>query len=149
MLNTINNFFKELSSSKYFIGIAMIFLNLASRFFELRLSPGQENFIKSIGREALIFTIAFMGTRDIVTSFILTAVFIILANFVFNEESKFCILPEKYKKMSKAMDINKDGLVSQSEIENAINILEKAKRQENLSNQINMMNSIEHNNMEF
>lgn len=149
MLNTINNFFKELSSSKYFVGVAMIFLNLASRFFELRLSPGQENFIKSIGREVLIFTIAFMGTRDIVTSFILTAVFIILANFVFNEESKFCILPEKYKKMSKAMDINKDGLVSQSEIENAINILEKAKRQENLSNQINMMNSIEHNNMEF
>ena len=46
MLNTINNFFKELSSSKYFVGIAMIFLNLASRFFELRLSPGQENFIK-------------------------------------------------------------------------------------------------------
>lgn len=149
MINTINNYLKELSSNKYFIGIAMIFLNLISRFFELRLSPGQENFIKSIGREVLIFTIAFMGTRDIVTSFILTGIFIILANFVFNEESKFCLLPEKYKKMSKAIDINKDGLVSQSEIENAIKILEKAKRQENLSNQINMMNSLEHNNMDF
>jgi len=145
MFDTINNYLKELSSSKYFIGLAMIFLNLASRFFELRLSPGQEHFIKSISREALIFTIAFMGTRDIVTSFILTGIFIILANFVFNEDSKYCVLPEKYKQMSKVLDINKDNLVSQTEINDAISILEKAKRQDTLNNQMNMIGSLEHN----
>ena len=148
MFDTINHYLRELSSSKYFIGLAMIFLNLASRFFELRLSPGQEHFIKSIGREVLIFTIAFMGTRDIVTSFILTGIFILLANFVFNEESKYCVLPEKYKQMSKALDINNDGVVSQTEIENAINVLQKAKRQDNLNNQMSMMGSLEHNNTE-
>lgn len=149
MFETINNYLKELSSSKYFIGLAMIFLNLISRFFELRLSPGQEHFIKSIGREALIFTIAFMGTRDIVTSFILTGIFIILANFVFNEESKFCILPEKYKQMSKVIDTNKDGIISQSEIDNAIGVLQKAKRQENLNDKMNMMNSLQHSSMQI
>jgi hypothetical protein len=146
MFDTINHYLRELSNSKYFIGLAMIFLNIASRFFELRLSPGQEHFIKKIGREALIFTMAFMGTRDIVTSIILTGIFIILANFVFNEDSKYCVLPEKYKQMSKAIDINNDGLVSQSEIDNAIILLEKAKRQDSLNNQMSMMGSLEHNN---
>ena len=38
--------------------------------------------IKNIAREVLIFTIAFMGSRDIVVALGLTAVFIILSNFV-------------------------------------------------------------------
>ena len=48
--------------------------------------------------------------------------------------------------MSKAIDINNDGLVSQSEIDNAIILLEKAKRQDSLNNQMSMMGSLEHNN---
>ena len=149
IINNINIFLKELSNNKFFIGIAMIFLNLISRFVELRLSKGQEMFIQNIGREVLIFAIAFMGTRDIITAFILTAVFVILANFVFNEDSKLCVLPEKYKKLSKVLDKNNDNIISQKEINDAINILEKAKKQDNLNNQMNMMNSLENNNIDL
>lgn len=127
--NNIYDYLNSLSTSKLFIGIMMIFMNLGSRFIELKLTKGQEMIIKNIAREVLIFTIAFMGSRDIVIALILTAVFIILSNFVFNENSRFCILPQKYKKIDKLMDLDGDGKVSEEELEKAYEVLKKAKDQ--------------------
>ena len=139
MLNIIamgNHFLQNLSNNKYFIGLAMIFLNLGSRYVEVYLSSGQEKFVKSIAREALIFTMAFIGTRDITASLILTGAFIILANYVFNEESKFCVIPKYWsKKMKQAIDTDGDGQLSDEEIEHAIHILQKAKQDRINSNQ--------------
>jgi len=132
-----------IGSHKMFIGISMILLNLISRFVELRLSKGQEMFLRNVGREILIFIVAFMGTRDIVIALILTGIFIVLANYVFNEESKFCILPKKLKQLSNVLDKNNDGVVSQKEIEDAVKLLDKAKKQDQLHNQMNMMNSLD------
>jgi len=70
-----------------------------------------------------------MGTRDIYTSLMLTAIFTILSDHLFNEESKYCIMPENYRVLNKMMDTNNDGVVSQEELSSAINILEKAKRE--------------------
>ena len=141
----INNFLQNLSNNKYFIGLAMIFLNLGSRYVEVNLSSGQEMFVKSIAREVLIFTMAFIGTRDIVASLILTGSFIILANYVFNEDSNFCMLPEKYKNIEKVLDRDGDNQISQEEINRAVQILEKAKKQEDLNAHLTMINSMENN----
>ena len=73
---------------------------------------------------------------------VITAVFIILSNFVFNENCKYNILPEKYKKVVNAMDFNEDGKVSQDEIDRAQQILEKAKQQDELNNKISMLSNI-------
>ena len=97
---------------------------------------------KNIAREVLIFTIAFMGSRDLIIAFIITAVFIILSNFVFNENSKYCVLPEKYKKLKDIMDTDGDGVVSQEELDKAYQILKRAKDQEQLNNKISMLNNI-------
>lgn len=132
-----------IGSHKMFIGVAMILLNLISRYVELRLSKGQEMFLRNVGREILIFVVAFMGTRDIVIALILTGIFIILANYVFNEESKFCILPKNLKNLSSALDKNNDGVVSQKEVEDALKLLDKAKKQDKLHNQMNMINSLD------
>jgi hypothetical protein len=148
MINIIDmstHFLQNLSNNKYFIGLAMIFLNLGSRYVEVNLSSGQEMFIKSIAREVLIFTMAFIGTRDIVASLILTGSFIILANFVFNEESNFCMLPEKYKNIEKSLDLNGDNQISQEEINKAVKILEQAKKQEDINAHLSMINSMENN----
>ena len=60
----------------------MILLNIGSRFVEIKFSDSMEAFIKyNIAREVIIFTIAWMGTRDIIVSIILTACFVILAEF--------------------------------------------------------------------
>tara|TARA_B110000014_G_C20082414_1_gene565776 strand:+ start:988 stop:1479 length:492 start_codon:yes stop_codon:yes gene_type:complete len=124
------DFLNNLSTSKLFLGIMMIFMNLGSRYIEIKLTKGQEMIIKNIAREVLIFTIAFMGSRDIVIALGLTAVFIILSNFIFNENSKYCLLPKKYKKLENVIDTDGDGEISKEELEKAYKILEKAKIQE-------------------
>ena len=121
ILNTLN-------SSKYFTGIMMILLNIGSRFVEIRLSDSMESFIKyNVARELLIFTIAWMGTRDIVVALVLTASFMVLSEFLLNHKSNYCILPEKYRYLD--LDKNKDGRISDGEINKAIETLEKARRQ--------------------
>ena len=139
---SINNFFNNISSNKLFLGLMMIFMNLGSRYIEIKLTKGQEMLIKNIAREVLIFTIAFMGSRDIFISLTITAVFIILSNFVFNENSKYCILPDKYKKLTNVIDIDGDGKVSQEELERAHDILKRAGEQEQLHNKMTMLNNI-------
>lgn len=137
-----NEFFNNISTSKLFLGLMMIFMNLGSRYIEIKLTKGQEMILKNIAREVLIFTIAFMGSRDIFIALIITAVFIILSNFVFNENSKYCILPHKYKKLANVMDTDGDGKVSQQELDKAYDILKRAGEQEQLHNKINMLNNI-------
>ena len=92
-------FMKDMGTNKLLLGVFMIFINIGSRYIELRLTKGQEMILKNIAREVLIFTIAFIHTKDLILSFIITGIFIILANFVFNEKSKYCILPDKYKNL--------------------------------------------------
>ena len=140
--NNIYDYLNSLSTSKLFIGIMMIFMNLGSRYIEIKLTKGQEMILKNIAREVLIFTIAFMGSRDIFIALIITAVFIILSNFVFNENSNFCVLPLKYKKLANVMDTDGDGKVSQEELDKAYDILKRAGEQEQLHNKITMLNNI-------
>ena len=72
------NLISSLNSSKYFTGVVMIMLNIGSRFVEIKLSDSMEQYIKyNIAREVLIFSMAWMGTRDIIVALILTAVFVI------------------------------------------------------------------------
>jgi uncharacterized membrane protein (DUF485 family) len=133
-----NNFLKKydpikilqnISTSKILLGVFMIFMNIGSRYIELKLTNGQEMILKNIAREVLIFTISFIATKDLIISFIITGVFIILANFVFNEKSKYNILPEKYKKLASIIDTNKDKIISDDEINKAYDILNKARGQ--------------------
>jgi hypothetical protein len=72
---------------------------------------------------------AWMGTRDIYTALGLTAVFTILSDYLFNEESNLCIVPPNYRVLHKLIDINEDGNVTEIELSAAIAVLEKAKRE--------------------
>lgn len=108
----------------------MLTLNIGSRYVQLNLSPSAESYLKyAITKEFLIFTIAWMGTRNIYIALTLTAAFIILSDYVFNDKSIFCMLPEKFKKMQSSIDLNDDKIISELEIKNAMEILEKAKKQ--------------------
>jgi len=118
-----------LNNSKYFAGLSMIMLNLGSRFITIEFSETQKAFFQNkLFRQVLIFSIAWMGTRDIYTGLILTAVFTILADHLLNEDSKLCILPVHMKILKKNIDINNDGKLSDEEINRAINILKKSKK---------------------
>ena len=143
----LNNFVKDIGTNKLLLGIFMIFMNIGSRYIELKLTKGQEMIIKNIGREVLIFTIAFINTKDLIVSFIITGIFIILANFVFNEKSKYNILPEKYKKLAQLIDTNKDNIISENEINKAYDTLKKARGQIDDYHKIKTIESF--NNMNY
>ena len=87
-----------LNDNKFFAGIIMLTMNIGSKYVSIELSKTQENYIKySLGRQILVFAILWVGTKDIFTSLVLTAIFILLADYLFNENSKFCVIPNKYK----------------------------------------------------
>lgn len=124
--------FENLNNSKYFTGIMLILVNLGSKYVSIELSKTQEAYFKyTIGRQILLFSILWVGTRDIIISLILTAVFVILANYLLNENSKYCIIPHKYKEINDLLDTNGDGVISEQEIDNALHILKQAKKQKN------------------
>jgi hypothetical protein len=125
-----------LNNSKFFAGIIMILLNVGSKFISIQFSRSTEEYLKmNITKQILVFSMAWMGTRDIYTALILTAVFTILSDHLFNEESPYCIVPKKFRVLTKIIDTNSDGVVSDNEISNAIAILEKAKKNKNKDEQ--------------
>ena len=130
MIYKIHEWISSLNTNMFFAGIMMLTLNIGSRYVQLNLSPSAESYLKyAITKEFLIFTIAWMGTRNIYIALTLTAAFIILSDYVFNDKSKFCMLPEKFKKLQSSIDLNDDKIISELEIKNAMEILEKAKKQ--------------------
>jgi len=131
MFKSINESVNSLNSNMFFAGIMMLTLNIGSRYVQLNLSPSAESYLKyAITKEFLVFTIAWMGTRNIYVALTLTAAFVILADYGFNDKSNFCILPEKFKKLQNSIDTNNDKIISELEIKNAMEILEKAKKQQ-------------------
>ena len=118
-----------LNNSKFFAGVVMIMLNIGSKFVTIQLSKSAEEYIKyTLSRQMLIFAMAWMGTRDIYTALGLTAVFVILSDHIFNEESAMCIIPHENRILHTLVDENEDGKISDIEINNAISILEKSKK---------------------
>jgi len=125
-----------LNSSKFFAGIVMIMLNVGSKFITIQFSKSTEEYLKySISKQILVFAMAWMGTRDIYTALALTAIFVVLSDHLFNEESHLCVVPHKYRVLSKLRDTSCDGKVREDEYNNAIAILEKAKKEKNLKAQ--------------
>jgi len=133
-----------LNSSKFFAGIVMIMLNVGSKFISIQFSKSTEEYLKySISKQLLVFAMAWMGTRDIYTALALTAIFVVLSDHLFNEESHLCVVPHEYrvlnKDVDKLMDTNNDGKVSDAEYNQALAVLEKAKKEKQLQAQKDAM----------
>jgi len=129
-ISYLNHRVMYLNNSKFFAGVIMILLNVGSKFIQIQFSKSTEEYMKwSVSKQLLVFAMAWMGTRDIYTALGLTAVFTILSEFLFNEESQLCIVPHKYRVLDKLIDTNDDGNVTEPELAAAIAVLEKAKRE--------------------
>jgi hypothetical protein len=123
------NYLRHVNESKFVIGIAMILLNIGSKYVDFKFSKTQEQMLRNnIAREILIFAIVFMGTRDIRYAILLTAAFIILSEYVFNEKSKYCCFPKHMKKIKTVVDVKNDDYVSQEEEQKALDTLKRAER---------------------
>lgn len=129
-VSNVNRHILYLNNSKFFAGVVMILLNVGSKFIQIQFSKSTEEYMKySVSKQLLVFSMAWMGTRDIYTALGLTAVFTILSDYLFNEECSLCIVPHKYRVLHKLLDVNEDGNVTEPEIAAAIAVLEKSKRE--------------------
>jgi hypothetical protein len=124
----MNNKIMEINQSKIFAGLMIIVLNVASKYVNLKLSKTVESYLKhSFSRDILVFAICWMGTRDIYIALTIMFVFIILMDFVLNEDSTFCCLPETFTDYHVSLlDASKNSLTPE-EIKHAEEVLEKAK----------------------
>lgn len=128
-LSYINHHVMYLNNSKFFAGVIMILLNIGSKFITIQFSKSSEEYLKyTITKQLLVFAMAWMGTRDIYVALGLTAVFTILSDYLFNEQSSLCIVPHKYRILHKLVDTNEDDVITETEIATAIAVLDKAKR---------------------
>lgn len=134
MISNVKQFLDIVTNDKIIIGLCIIFLNIASRYIDLKLTKNQELILKNMGKEVLVFFIAFIGTRDILISLVLTLIYWILSSWLFHEDSKFCILPENLKKLHKVIDTDNNNKISKEELDKAYDILEKAKNKNNVDN---------------
>ena len=138
IISFLHDHVMHLNNSKFFAGIVMILLNVGSKFISIQFSKSTEEYLKlSVSKQILVFSMAWMGTRDIYTALGLTAIFVVLSDHLFNEDSEYCIVPHKYRILHTLIDENMDGVVSEAEINSAVSVLEKAKRDKQKKQQVN------------
>ncbi len=140
MLKFISKIVHNINNSKLFAGLVMIMLNIGSKYITIKLSKSQEEYLRnSVARQLLIFSIVWMGTRDIILSIILTGSFVILTNHLFNEESAYCVIPTYFKNYAHLLDKNQDDYISKDEIKKAMKIVQKAQKQKRKQSHLRML----------
>ena len=116
---------EHVNNSKIFAGLMIIILNIASKFVSFKFSRSIEMYLKhTFSKQLLVFAIAWMGTRDIYMALLITIVFIICMDYIFNEDSMFCCLPESFTNYHLELD-----KVTDDDIKKAKEVLAKADEQ--------------------
>ena len=97
--------FENVNDNKYFIGFMMILVNIGSRFIIGELSDSQKKLINDkMLRRLFIFGVFFMATRDIISSLVLTIMFVLLVSELFNEDSEISLFPKEEDNGSEKKD---------------------------------------------
>jgi len=129
VFSILHNHVMTINNSKLFAGLMIIVLNIASRFVTIKLSKTMESYLKyTFSRDILVFAISWMGTRDIYIAFGITIVFMILVDYILNEQSAFCCLPSNFTDYHVSL-INDDNTITPDQIKSAEETIEKAKKQ--------------------
>ena len=133
ILTYLHENIKRINDSKIFAGLMIITLNIVSRFVTINLSKSMEAYLKyTFSKYILVFTIAWMGSRDIYIASTVMFVYIIVVDYLLNDDSVFCVLPEEFKDYHTGLLENdgKNENVSEEDIKKAEKILERAKNQD-------------------
>ena len=92
LFSYLNDHINRVNDSKIFAGLMIITLNIASRFVTIKLGKSMESYLKyTFSKYLLVFTIAWMGTRDIYIALTIMTIFIIITDYLLNDDSIFCI----------------------------------------------------------
>jgi hypothetical protein len=136
----IHNHVQTINNSKIFAGLMIITLNIVSKFANFKLSKSLEAYFKyTFSRQILVFAIAWMGTRDIYIALIIMIIFVICTEYLFHEESQYCILSDEFKDYHVSLldGENDPEKITEEDIKKAQAVLEKAKSQKMEVNVVN------------
>lgn len=98
--NQIQKYTKPLNESKILAGIFIVLINISSKFVDIRLSKPMEAYFRhTFSRHALVFAMAWMPTRDIFLSLVVSAVVIFIIDHLANDNSPWCALSEQFTGM--------------------------------------------------
>jgi len=129
VFNLLHNQVMNVNNSKIFAGLMIIVLNIASRFVTIKISKTMESYLKyTFSRDILVFAISWMGTRDIYIAFAITITFMVLMDYILNEQSAYCCLPSNFTDYHISL-IDNDGTITPEQIKSAEETIEKAKKQ--------------------
>tara|TARA_A100001015_G_scaffold136970_1_gene151918 strand:+ start:1427 stop:1846 length:420 start_codon:yes stop_codon:yes gene_type:complete len=121
---------KQLNDSKVFAGLALIVVNVASKHIDIEFTPAQKEIFKhTISKQLLIFAIAWVGSRDILVSLLITIGYLVVFELLLNSKSRFNILPEKLKRLENVIDLNNDGKIQAEELDKALELIKRYKEE--------------------
>tara|TARA_B100000902_G_C27273189_1_gene897424 strand:+ start:132 stop:473 length:342 start_codon:yes stop_codon:yes gene_type:complete len=81
--------YKQINENKYLLGLMMILVTVGGRFIIGELNEEQKkNINNKTLRRLFVFGVFFMATRDIITSLILTIIFVLTISELFNDEEQ-------------------------------------------------------------
>jgi len=115
-----------MNQSKIFAGLMIIILNIASKFVTIQLPKTVESYLKfTFSRDLLVFAIAWMGTRDIYIALGIVFLFIFVIDFLCNEKSMFCILPENFVDLHVEKLDEMNNSITAQDLQNIKNLAKK------------------------
>ena len=80
----------HINNSKLFAGCIMILMNLGGKYVSKDVSRAADNILDTkLTRRFLIFCIAFVATRDVISSLIIMLLFIVIFSYFLNENSNY------------------------------------------------------------
>lgn len=115
----------SLNTNKVFWGLTMITVNIGSKYVIGDLNKFQNVIINNDAlKVVIVFAMFFIGTRDILTTLFLTAVFVVVIKILINEQNPYNILPQSIKEqMTQANETT--GLITEEQYRDALVIVDK------------------------
>lgn len=146
-MNFLKKYINPINDNKFILAFIMMFLNTCSKHIDLKLSKTQEYILQNtIAREIIIFLILFVGTRDVILSLFLTLFFYILTEYIFNENSRFCLFSNHINRIKDVM-MQKESDVTEQELNNALELLKRAEKNNQLERQNKFIHFMKNNKL--
>jgi len=110
--------FNLLNQSTFFNGCIMFIMNIGGKYLVKDIPDSMDYYFNtySIFRYLVVFSIAFISTRNVKMSILLTLLFILIFKFLIDTRSKFCLIRNKQLTLDKS---------SNEEYQKALEIIKK------------------------
>ena len=96
-----------LNNNRILWGVTMLLLNMGSRYVVADLGKFHEAILSNeYFKKIIVFSMFFVATRDVLTAFLLSILYVLLIDGILHEKRKFCIVPSQFKAQGNGKSIS-------------------------------------------